>query len=262
MQKFIHITDTHLVPPGQLLYGLNPIDRLALCVGDVNRNQADAALAVLTGDLCHKGEPEAYAALKRELDKLAMPYHLLMGNHDDRASLRSAFPQVKADENGFIQYTLEMGEGVLGICLDTNEPGKPWGTFCDKRGAWLRRTLDAAGERPVIIFIHHPPFKVRLRRMDDISLLEPGHFTEAVKGRTNIRHMFFGHLHRPVAGSWRGIPISTLRATSHQVALDFVIEGRIAGSHEPPAYGVCLLEGDQMIVHMHDYLDRTNTFLL
>jgi hypothetical protein len=41
-----------------------------------------------------------------------------------------------------------------------------------------------------------------------------------------------------------------------------VIEGRIPGSHEPPAYGVVLLEEDQMIVHMHDYLDRTNTFLL
>ena len=41
-----------------------------------------------------------------------------------------------------------------------------------------------------------------------------------------------------------------------------VIEGRIPGSHEPPAYGVCLLEADQMIVHLHDYLDRTNTFLL
>ena len=74
--------------------------------------------------------------------------------------------------------------------------------------------------------------------------------------------MFFDHLHRPLAGSWRGIPVSTLRATSHQMALDFVIEGRIPGSHEPPAYGVVLLEEDQMIVHMHDYLDRTNTFLL
>ena len=27
VQKFIHITDTHFVPPGNLLYGLNPIDR-------------------------------------------------------------------------------------------------------------------------------------------------------------------------------------------------------------------------------------------
>jgi Icc protein len=262
MQKFIHITDTHLVPPGELLYGLNPIDRLAMCIADVNRNHGDAAYAVVTGDLCHKGQPEAYAALRREFDKLAIPYHMLVGNHDDRANFRAAFPEAQADENGFIQYAFEMGEGVLGVCLDTNEPGKPWGTFCEKRGAWLKETLDRTGDRPIVIFMHHPPFKVRLKRMDDISLLEPRPFHDAIEGRRNIRHLFFGHLHRPVAGSWRGIPISTLRATSHQVALDFVIEGRIMGSHEPPAYGVCLLEEDQMIVHMHDYLDRTNTFLL
>lgn len=262
MQKFIHITDTHFVPPGNLLYGLNPIDRLALCVADVNRNHADAAFAIFTGDLAHKGEMPAYEALKRELDKLVLPYHLMVGNHDDRANFRATFPRTPVDGDGFVQYTFEMGEGVLGICLDTNEPGKPWGSFCATRGTWFRNALDAAGDRPVMIFMHHPPFKVRLKRMDDISLLDPRAFTDAIAGRTNIRHLFFGHLHRPVAGSWRGIPISTLRATSHQVALDFVIEGRIAGSHEPPAYGVCLLEEDQMVVHMHDFLDRTNTFLL
>ncbi|HUA51314.1 MAG TPA: phosphodiesterase [Candidatus Sulfotelmatobacter sp.] len=262
MQKFIHITDPHFVPPGNLLYGLNPIDRLALCIADVNKHHGDAAFAIVTGDLAHMGQFEAYEALKRELDKLSMPYHLLVGNHDDRANFRAVFPGAAADANGFVQFTFEMGEGVLGICLDTNEPGKPWGSFCATRAAWLRQTLDETGERPVIVFMHHPPFKVRLKRMDDISLLEPGHFVEAVAGRHNIRHLFFGHLHRPVAGSWRGIPVSTLRATSHQVALDFVIEGRIMGSHEPPAYGVVLLEPDQMIVHMHDFLDRTNTFLL
>ena len=41
-----------------------------------------------------------------------------------------------------------------------------------------------------------------------------------------------------------------------------MMKDRVPGSHEPPAYGVCLLERDQMIVHMHDFLDRTNTFLL
>lgn len=262
MQKFIHITDTHFVPPGTLLYGLNPLDRLALCVADVNSNHADAAFAVVTGDLAHKGQPEAYDALKRELDKLVIPYHLLVGNHDDRANFRTTFPEARFDANGFVQYSFDMGEGVLGVCLDTNEPGKPHGTFCATRATWLKDTLTQAGDRPVIVFMHHPPFKVRLKRMDDISLLDPSHFEQAIEGHRNIRHLFFGHLHRPIAGSWRGISVSTLRATSHQVALDFVIEGRIMGSHEPPAYGVVLLEQDQMIVHMHDFLDRTNTFLL
>jgi Icc protein len=259
--KFIHFTDTHIVPRGNLLYGLNPIDRLALCVADINLRHPDAAFAIVTGDLAHKGEPEAYAALRQELGKLTIPQRLLLGNHDDREAFAAAFPETPRDENGFVQYTFDIGE-TLAICLDTNEPGKPYGTFCARRAAWLRSTLAGAGDRPVMIFIHHPPFRVQIKRMDDISLLDPSHFIAAIDGRRNIRHLFFGHLHRPINGSWRGIPISTLRATSHQVALDFVIEGRIRGSHEPPEYGVVLCGQDQMIVHNHSYLDRTDTFLL
>ena len=75
MQKFIHITDTHLVPPGEMLYGLNPIDRLALCIADVNRNHGDAAYAVVTGDLCHKGQPEAYGVCLLEEDQMIVHMH-------------------------------------------------------------------------------------------------------------------------------------------------------------------------------------------
>jgi hypothetical protein len=98
--------------------------------------------------------------------------------------------------------------------------------------------------------------------MDEISLQQPEKFAAELAGQTNIRHLFFGHLHRPIAGSWRGIPMTTMRATSHQVALDFQIERVVPGSHEPPAYAVVLAEPDQTVVHFHDFLDKTNTFML
>src|SRR5262245_9007948 len=136
--KFIQITDTHLVPRGQLLYGLNPVDRLALCVADINLRHSDAAFAIVTGDLAHKGEADAYAALKAELGKLRLPVHLLLGNHDSRELFATAFPEAPRDDNGFVQFLVEIG-GTLGICLDTNEPGVPYGTFCETRADWLKR---------------------------------------------------------------------------------------------------------------------------
>ena len=33
--KFIHLTDTHLVPPGQLLYGMDPLHRLRAAVHSI-----------------------------------------------------------------------------------------------------------------------------------------------------------------------------------------------------------------------------------
>jgi 3',5'-cyclic-AMP phosphodiesterase len=66
----------------------------------------------------------------------------------------------------------------------------------------------------------------------------------------------------PISGTWLCIPFSVLPGTCHHVALDFVIEGVLPGSHEPPAYAVIFLEGDTSIVHLRNFLDTTATFRL
>lgn len=259
--KFIHVTDTHLVEPGTLLYGLDPLRRLEACIADINRHHADAEFAVFTGDLAHKGQPAAYEALAGALSRLAIPHHLLLGNHDDRAGFQRAFPGAPRDRDGFVQFSFDTEHGRF-VCLDTNEPGVPWGWLCERRLAWLAEELDRAGGAPVFLFMHHPPFPVLLKRMDEIALKEPQRFAAIVAGQRNIRHLFFGHLHRPIGGSWNGIPFTTMRATSHQVALDFVTAGVVPGSHEPPAYAVVLLSDGLTVAHFHDFLDDTNTFHL
>ncbi len=40
--KLIQITDTHLVPPGERLYGLDPRARLEACIADVNASPGAA----------------------------------------------------------------------------------------------------------------------------------------------------------------------------------------------------------------------------
>jgi len=259
--KFIQITDPHLVTPGERLFGLDPLARFEACIDSINTQHGDAEFAVITGDLADRGEPAAYAALKAALGRLRLPYHLLLGNHDDRAVFFDAFPDSPRDQDGFVQYVLETGIGRF-LCLDTLETGQGWGSLCARRLAWLERELDRSDDRLVFLFMHHPPFRSGIKRMDEIALASPEHFARIVDGRRNIRHLFFGHLHRPVAGSWHGIPISTMRATAHQVALDFVIEGKVPGSHEPPAYAVVLLSGDTVVVHTHDYMDASPRFFL
>ncbi len=259
--KFIHVTDTHLVEPGTRLYELDPLERLEQCIADINRNHADAEFAIVTGDLAHAGKLPAYRALKAAFAKLGLKTHFMLGNHDDRRNFLEVFPESPRDANGFVQFSFDTANGRF-VCLDTNEPDVPWGILCDARLAWLKAELARAGDMPVYLFMHHPPFPVGLKRMDEISLQQPEKFAAELNGRTNIRHLFFGHLHRPIAGSWRGIPMTTMRATSHQVALDFVIERVVPGSHEPPAYAVVLADSDQTVVHFHDFLDQSNTFML
>lgn len=222
-----------------------------------------AAFVLHTGDLTHWGAPEAYRALAAALDRLALPVHLLIGNHDDRSAFRAAFPETPCDPDGFVQSVIDTDEVRL-ILLDMHEPGTAAGRLCAARLRWLAARL-AEQDGPVLLALHHPPLRTGLRRMDATALADPeALWTVLAPHRTRIRHMLFGHLHRPVAGSWRGIPFSTLRGTAHQVAFDLARgpEQRVPGSHEPPAYGLVRIDSESVVVHAHDFLDRTATFEL
>jgi len=253
--KFIQITDTHLAPRGEILHGLDPVERLQACVQDINRHHKDAELCIVSGDLAHGGETETYRAFRECISKVALPVHLMVGNHDRRANLLEVFPDTPLDDHGFVQTTLDTEAGRF-VLLDTVEEGKAWGSYCGKRLAWLEKTLDAARDMPVYLFMHHPPFHVGMYCVDRIGLGGDGdRVRDIVTKHDNIHHLFFGHVHRPISGSWYGIPFSTLRGTNHQVPFEFGPVDVVPKSHEQPAYAVVFLEPDQTTVHSHDYLD-------
>jgi 3',5'-cyclic AMP phosphodiesterase CpdA len=264
---FLHLTDLHVTPEGApTLYGLDPGERLARAVEDIARRHgpagaAPAAFAVVTGDLTHHGEAAAYARLRGILAGLPCPVHLLLGNHDERDAFRAAFPEAPVDADGFVQQAVATPVGRC-LMLDTKAPGTHAGRLCAKRLDWLAARL-AEEDGPVLLFLHHPPYKVGIAEMDRIPLLDGEALWEVLAPhRMRIRHLFHGHLHRPLSGSWRGIPTSSLRGTAHQVALDFDELPTVPGSHEPPAYALVRATREDIVVHTHDFLDATATFAL
>ena len=261
MLKFIHITDPHLVEEGRALYGYDPGKRFARCIDSVIAEHADAVCCVITGDLAHIGHPDAYRQLAEQCARLAMPVHLILGNHDSRPNFRARFPQRPTDDNGFIQYETAIGN-YRGLFLDTNEAGTHSGVFCERRAQWLAQRL-ATDNTPVLLFMHHPTFPLGMPVMDRIALVDNKHLLAALRGHEHrIQQLFFGHLHRPISGTWRGISFSTLRGTNHQAALNLADTDDVLGSFEPPQYGVVLIDDDSVIVHLHDFLDRSERFWL
>lgn len=254
--KIIQITDIHLVDRGEYLHGLDPTHRLQTCIADINARNADADLCILTGDLSHTGAIGAYENLRGILRDLPMPYHFMIGNHDNRENLRRVFPEIPCDENGFVQSVIETAAGRF-FLLDTVEQGQDWGTYCENRKKWLKSQLETSCDRPIYLFMHHPPFQIGIPSLDRIRLIDDADQIHAMlEPYKNIKHIFFGHVHRPVAGSWCGIPFSIIRGTNHQVPYDLDALEKVPKSHEPPAYGIILIEADQTIVHFHDYLSE------
>ena len=123
--KLIHVTDPHLVAPGQTLYGLDPEKRFAAFVDSVNRENADADLCLVTGDLTDLGEAAAYACLRDHLARLNVPWRVILGNHDNREVFLSRFPKAPVDGGGFVQDMIETPAGSL-FLLDTNQDKKWW----------------------------------------------------------------------------------------------------------------------------------------
>jgi hypothetical protein len=102
--------------------------------------------------------------------------------------------------------------------------------------------------------MHHPPFDIGVPSLDRIKLSDDKAFSEVVATACNLKHIFFGHVHRPVSGSWMGIPFSALRSTAHQVPLDMVTVDKVPYSEAAPQYGVIMIDERQTTVHLHDFL--------
>ncbi len=250
--KFIHFTDTHLVDPAGGLHGLNPEVRFKSCIDSIEQSHSDAECCVITGDIADRAEDEAYELFAHQLSRLNFPCHMLIGNHDNREKFTQHFPQIPVDRDGFFQYSVKTPAGVF-VMLDTVVAGSSSGVYCETRQAWLRDTLAVYENDPVYLFMHHPPFDIHLPSIDRIGLDEKQVFAEIVSPYKNIRHLFFGHAHRPVSGSWQGISFSSLRGTNHQVALNFN-PGKLAFVDEPPEYSVVFLTEETIVVHTHSYM--------
>jgi len=254
--KFVQVTDLHLVPHGGPLFDTDPVERLRLCLADITVHHGDAEFVVFTGDLAHHGEVGAYEILRRELESFPIPVYFTLGNHDDRRNFRTVFPEAATDPHGFLQVALDTPRARV-ILADTKDDraGIHSGVLCRRRLDWIAEAIDNAGGRPVLIGMHHPPMLIGFDAgVDVISLIEPERIWAILETRPQVRHLFFGHVHRPVAGSWRGVSFSMSYGTNHQAALN-IWGARNKGRRGPAEYVVFLVDQEgNVAAHFHDYL--------
>lgn len=251
----VQLTDTHVREPGRLAYGridTAPYLRRAVASVRALRQRPDAV--VVTGDLTDFGRSAEYAHLCALLEPLAgLPVYLLPGNHDDRDALRCAFPghRYLGAPGGFIHYSVPVG-GLQLIALDTSTPGKPHGELCPARLEWLAEELDRCTARPVVVAMHHPPFRTLIGHMDRIGLLEGAPALEAlIRRHPNVERLICGHLHRAIEVRFGGSIACTAPGPAHQVALDLRPDAPSRWMLEPAGFRVhALPPGGPMVSHL------------
>ena len=253
------ISDLHIKRPGALAYRkVDTAAYLTRCVARLNALNPRPHAVIITGDLVDQGEPEQYVHLKSLLAPLAIPYYLLVGNHDDRQALRETFSDRKELQANteFVQYTVELGPLHL-IALDSMVPGQSAGLLCDTRLALLAEKLEASKDKPVIVALHHPPFVSGIGHMDALRL-EPtsaDKLAKLIARYANVERVICGHVHRPMFVRFGGTIASAVPAPAHQVALDLRDNAPSAFVMEPPAFAMHRYDSVNGLITHHAYVD-------
>ncbi|SIQ84187.1 MULTISPECIES: phosphodiesterase [Acidiphilium] len=257
-----HLTDLHVRPFGR---ATNRVVETNLMVERAVRQVAGFAPAavVITGDLTENGLPEEYAELRRLLEgRLACPVYVVPGNHDRRASLRSAlgaWPGVRTD-SAFVHYAADIGPLRL-IMLDSVVPGAGHGELCSERLAFLERALDAAQDRPVLIGLHHPPFMTGIAAMDAIPLRAPEALLALIARHGRVLAVLCGHHHRVIMAQHGGAMLLAGAAIGgHQSELTFDPAARPYFYLEPGGYFLLRWDGSALTANLATIGDFAGPF--
>ncbi len=257
-QKVIVFSDIHITAPAREGQA-DPERRLRAGLAHMQAVISDADLVVICGDLTHHGDEASYRRLKPVIDGLDLPVLLMLGNHDDRGAFCGVFTDAPVDGDGFVQRVVALGEWRL-IALDTltvRREGEEFthaGELCARRLAWLDAQLSAAGDSPCIVAMHHPAHDTGFAAMDSIKLREGEAFYDLIARHGNVRHIIAGHIHRTISGTHRGVPFSIFKSSVGQMPLAFEGTDTAIECDEPPAFGIVLLRGDDVLVHTEDYV--------
>lgn len=210
VRRVVQITDTHLfADPGRALKGIATDASLRAVLAAARDDLAAADLVLLSGDLAHDELAETYARLQTLIAEYVPAGVLLRaipGNHDDAGLIAARFGS---------PTSVDLGTWIC-VPLDSQLPGQVEGQLSEQELVRLRDALAEAGERPVLIAIHHHPVDVGSLWMDGIALTNHEALFEVIAAYGNVRAIINGHIHQEFEGERDGVLVYGSPSTNVQ----------------------------------------------
>lgn len=233
-----HISDCHIPRGRKKAYDVVPTaENLERCVAHINQLIPKPDVVLITGDITYSGLREEAERTADILEKLQYPFYLIPGNHDNRSTLWDIFSKGACPDrdNDFINYVVD-GYDICLIGMDSTVPGAPGGEICGKRGRWLDRQLALTGDKPVIIFMHHPPAKFGVLETDEDGFIGADILGRVISKYDNIEALLCGHIHLAAHQKWQNTVITTAQSMGLQLVLDLTLDLPSQFNLEPPGY--------------------------
>jgi Icc protein len=179
----------------------NMTRNLRVAILDILKQTEPPRAVVVLGDLAHKdGQPDDYRqflTLIRPLREFGVPFHLAMGNHDDRAQ----FLEVLKPEDHELGMVEDRYIGVVNVAgirlviLDSlDKPKQVTGNLREPQRAWLAKTLDAEPRAATVALVHHNPKTTAENAWQ--CLWDTDELLAILRPRNQVKALMFGHSHR------------------------------------------------------------------
>ena len=194
------ISDTHLLSlEGHTPLAVKRADNLERCINTINEMSTQPVAVVHTGDMINFDDDNDYGLAFEILSKLKAPLYPTVGNRDSRPEFITQFlaPDVLSSNAPFCQYRVKFDEADL-ICVDTKSATDRIGASCKARLRELEQLLEQDIEKPVFVFMHHPPMRVETLKnpLQFESIEQARALTGLLDRYDNIVRILCGHTHR------------------------------------------------------------------
>lgn len=218
MSFLVQLTDTHIVEPGQLLYGkVDTAAHLADAVEQVNRMSPQPDLVMITGDLVEHPGAETYNHFAQLIEPLRAPAFLIPGNHDSPRLMQKYFgssPSFPLSDETF-QYALDDFEFRI-LALNSYHKNSELPSFGPRRLAWLQKSLSESN-KPTLIAIHHPPMQTGIEFIDMVGEQWYAGISEILAQNQQVQLIISGHGHSDTFGRNGHVPVYMASSTAHQL---------------------------------------------
>lgn len=218
MTHLVQLTDTHILPPGEVLYGsIDSAIHLKMSVQKINRMRPLPDVVLVTGDLVEHGDAVSYRHFIELIKPLKVPAFVIPGNHDDPRVMQESFAATRhfPVSDPTFQYAVEdFPFRILALnsrCENTELPG-----FDQQRLDWLHQQLSLSG-KPVLIALHHPPMTTGIELIDMGGINWYQGFKSILKEHSQVKLVICGHCHTDLCGRIGKVPVYMAPATSHQL---------------------------------------------
>lgn len=216
--RIVQISDLHLYQdPDGLLAGVRTWDTFHSVLAQLRNQHEGFDYLIITGDLAQDEALPTYYMLREALGEWMERCRVIPGNHDDRANIRKAFPELFPHSRGTLNFTVQAGGWKI-IGLDSHVPGEVRGCVAGDQLTWLKSELADNPDSPALLFVHHPPIPINVAWIDDLGLEQAAGLVELIETSPAVKVICAGHVHQEFAGQIGAAAMYTTPSTCVQFA--------------------------------------------